>query len=458
MVENDPYIYHLKKKPSINQTHDDRWLITQERTRKLDLLLHLIDNLSQSLVICGPEGIGKTRLLKILQKHSSESCHYYALQGNPDLSLERFLEDITQFVKEVHLGKSFQSLTIALAQIKNQGKKIVLMIDDAGFLVPGLITGIIRFAAENPVLRVVFVLTHDDLYVKNQSDSAIDDCLFVEIPPLTEKECGEFLQYLSTKSSAKLAFNAINEPMIESIYRETHGIPGKIIAEVQGFASVKRVDNTVWILIIAIAALVALALGLQWFSSLNKEISPTTLNQQKDVAEALVKSLLEAPIVPQIGQVSAPGAESLTELSNKPIEHEQPPNSEVEQLPGVSGKNAANQFEHKPSESLINTDDKPMDVADTQLEDRQLFDESLDDNYTLQVMTLSKEQSIKDFLKKHQDLGDGFSYIKISVKGKERFVLFYGSFTSSELAKKAKQALPAEFKHSLIKKMSELKK
>ena len=57
----------------------------------------------------------------------------------------------------------------------------------------------LTYAAKNPVLRVVFVLTHDDLDVKITSDSAIDDCHLIEIPSLSEKQCGDFLQYLATK-------------------------------------------------------------------------------------------------------------------------------------------------------------------------------------------------------------------------------------------------------------------
>jgi len=47
------------------------------------------------------------------------------------------------------------------------------MIDEAGHLAPGLINTIIEYAAKNPVLRVIFTLSHDDLNVKSSSDNAM---------------------------------------------------------------------------------------------------------------------------------------------------------------------------------------------------------------------------------------------------------------------------------------------
>ncbi|MDD1626907.1 MAG: hypothetical protein LUQ26_05445, partial [Methylococcaceae bacterium] len=99
------------------------------------------------------------------------------------------------------------------------------------------------------------------------SDSAIDDCHLIEIPPLSEKECGEFLQYLAAKPRSQVALNEIGDDIVEAIYRETHGIPGRIIAELPGLEGAKQNDNSLWILVAAVVGLVALALVIQWFSA-----------------------------------------------------------------------------------------------------------------------------------------------------------------------------------------------
>jgi len=264
MAGNDAFTYQVRE-PFIDQKNRVfHSLITRERTRKLELLIHLISNSRHPLVVCGPEGIGKSTLLKVLQERRIESWLYYLVQGNKDSSFEKIQEQLAQVIKQ---DQQVQSLSGVFRLAERQHKKIVLMIDEAGHLAPGLINTIIEYAAKNPVLRVIFVLTHDDLDVKDSSDNAIDDCHLIEIPPLSEKHCGEFLQYLAIKPRSQLALNEISDDMIEAVYRETQGIPGRIIAEFPGLKATNQGDNSLRILVAAVAGLIALALVIQWFSA-----------------------------------------------------------------------------------------------------------------------------------------------------------------------------------------------
>ena len=73
--------------------------------------------------------------------------------------------------------------------------------------------------------------------------------------------------------------------MIAHIYRETHGVPGRIIAEVSGLSSgAKQGGKLKWILVLAVAAAIAIALGVQWLiSSKNnakKVIAPAAVEQK----------------------------------------------------------------------------------------------------------------------------------------------------------------------------------
>lgn len=264
MAENDAFTYHVRE-PLIDQKNRVfHSLITLERTRKLELLIHLIFNSRHALVVCGPDGIGKSTVLKVLQERKIESWLYCLVQGNADSSLEMIQEHLAQTVKQNHPA---QALSSFFRLVERQRRKIVLMIDDAGHLAPGLINTIIEYAAKNPVLRVIFVLTHDDLDAKDGgSDDAIDDCHLIEIPPLSEKQCGEFLQYLATKPRLQLSLNQITDDMIDAVYRETQGIPGRIIAALPGDEGTEQRDNSLWILVAAVAGLIALALIIQWYS------------------------------------------------------------------------------------------------------------------------------------------------------------------------------------------------
>jgi DamX protein len=222
-------------------------LITVERTEKLELLIHLISHLSQPIVVCGPKGIGKTTLLDALREHQPAVWRYCALSGSPDLDLE----------------------ALQIYHANQQAQKVVLAIDNAGALAPCLITSIIQYAAAQAGLSVIFVLTADELYIKTRTDILVDECYFIEIPPLSEKQCGDFLQYLATKTKMRWTLDGISDAVIAAMYRETHGIPGKIITALPALDSPPKKDRAFALLVAAVIVLVGLTLGIQWLSHTN---------------------------------------------------------------------------------------------------------------------------------------------------------------------------------------------
>ena len=277
MVENDIPVYQAKRSLIKQKSRAFNVLITQERIQKLELLLHLISNSRQAVVICGSEGIGKSTMLKVLQERKIDAWLYCHVQGNQHLSFEKIQDQTARAIKQDKKHQQVQSLSGALRLLESQHKIVVLMIDDAGHLAPGLINSIIDYVAEHPVLRVIFVLTHDELDLKNSSDSAIDDCHLIEIPPLSQKQCGEYLQHLATKTRSQIAFNEISDDMIEALYQQTQGIPSRIIAKLPALKNNARRDNSLRILVAAVVGLVVLALGTQWFSASEYNIKPTQL-------------------------------------------------------------------------------------------------------------------------------------------------------------------------------------
>ena len=62
--------------------------IPQDRTRKLELLIHLITHSKQALIICGPDGIGKSTLLNALQDYKNDSWQYCLILGNSELHFD----------------------------------------------------------------------------------------------------------------------------------------------------------------------------------------------------------------------------------------------------------------------------------------------------------------------------------------------------------------------------------
>ncbi|CAA9890891.1 conserved hypothetical protein [Candidatus Methylobacter favarea] len=526
MAEHDTLTCQAKKSAHDQTNTTVHSLITQERTQKLELLIHLISNLTQTLVICGPTGIGKTTLLKILQEREATSWLYCLIQGNTELSFEEIQATLARVSNQHEAYPQSHSLTRTLHQFARPNKKIVLIIDDAGALVPGLITAIIQHAAANPVLRVIFALTHDELYLKNQSDRAIDDCHLIEIPSLSEKQCGEFLQHLSTQPWSHLALNAITDSRVETIYRTTHGIPGRIISRLLDLPENKPDENSIRFLGPAVAVLVAIALGFQWFTlskNPEKEKIPPAAVDQKAINTGPAQPLLippssapainpgersaeikhEAPLSERkqgnngnSEQYEAEGATDdsvdagpLPVAKNNPeavntigidqslkdrfhnaseqkaaeplgFDNKKPGQPEIDRTtvqPSVPEKPEMIQPQQKPVKQIAVPEEKPIKSAITESDGRKWLMAQPADNYTLQLMVLSKPQSIADILEKHPLPGKDIKYIRTVTNGKERLIVFYGSFASAALANKSRQSLPREFQNSYPRKISAMK-
>lgn len=233
MAEHEDFTYQPN-----NQNAIDYSLITQERTAKLDLLIHLLSNSNRAVVLCGSSGVGKTTLLNVFQQRHNESWQTCLLDGKADLSVDKIEARLIETIPAKQTLAHFFDL---LAQ---QQKKIVLIIDDAGNLAPYLINTIINYVTQHSVLKVVFVLTHDELAIKHHSDNAIEDCHIIEMPPLSEAQCGDFLQHLALKSTLKMPIHSITDDTIANLYQQTHGIPANIIAFVPMLARPKKNPKT----------------------------------------------------------------------------------------------------------------------------------------------------------------------------------------------------------------------
>ena len=236
-------------------------LITHERTEKIELLIHLLANSEKNLVVSGPKGIGKTTLLDALSARL-DSERYCILKGSQNLTIAMLMSHIANDCSSEPLVKNISSKTSA-----NHSKRFALIIDDAGKLIPGLIQLIIEYTSGIPGLIIVFALTPDELFLKNSSDPSINDAYFIEVPPLSEQQCHEFIGYFANRPNVHRSLNGFNDNSAAKIYRETHGVPGKMIAALSGPKNIKYKDHASLMLVAAVTALIAITFGIQWASS-----------------------------------------------------------------------------------------------------------------------------------------------------------------------------------------------
>lgn len=323
MQGNESYASHVNINQLRQENTAESSLITLERSQKLDLLIHLISNLKQSLVLCGPKGIGKTVLLDEFKILKQDVWPVYAINATTQLSFESFQDQLSAFLKQINEQPGNHDLLSVLSGLDKQNKKVVIIIDEAGQLVPGLINAIIQYASATECLRVVFSLTHDELHIKNSSDRNVDDCHFIDIPPLTKKQCGVFLQNLSAKPDAIVSFEAISDRLVDKLYLETHGIPGRIVSELPKLSNYQAVAGYSWGSAALIAAIIAIGIGFildkKTDSSNQEKIKTSVILKKTEVVE------ISSPVIQMVemdsiedgpglvsGQEETKGPKSLT--------------------------------------------------------------------------------------------------------------------------------------------------
>ncbi len=509
MSDKDPFSFQFNKNTGESSQVEETSLITLERSQKLDLLIHLISNLRQSLVICGPEGIGKTTLLNEFKERKNNVWPIVTLQSSEDLSFETLQKKILQFLIQASPKFKNEDLSSALSILDKQGQKIVVLIDNAGQLVPGLISNIIQYATASESLRIVFALTQDELHLKNSSDKSINDCHFIEIPPLTEKQCGIFLQNLSSKPNAVVSINAVNEQLVEKVYRQTHGIPGKIKFELPKITRGKESSGYLWLVgAFLVSVLIAAGLKFSVFNQSNKKVekevtftvdikkpeeikfSPLTeptdfLNVEDSVLPEVVEFV--GPIKPEIVDlIGEEGVEKVVDkksvfvdkkenelIQKKPLKEEASPseapliNNEMEEVKtkatDIKDKQKAivEEKDKKPAPIIEKKQEKIKDAApkivkklpvEVEGKESQWIFQQPKQNYTIQLMVLSKRKSAEAFLVKNKPLQEQLKFFRLNKKS-EKYVLIYGSFKNFASASKQMKSLPAKYKKSWIRRI-----
>lgn len=504
MLDNDNLTYSYQRRSVVNNA--ERALITLERSQKLDLLLHLLANLQQSLIVCGPEGIGKTTLLETVRQNRQNRQDLWEialLSASPSSSFESLITDL---LRSLNITKASAFDLSALREFCSK-QKVVLLIDDAGTLVPGLITTLMEFADSLPGLRLVFAMSHDQFHIKSGTDKAVEDCHFIELPPLSKKQCGEYLQNLSAQPGAVISFNAIGDALVDDLYRDTHGIPGKILAELPKLAHYQNRKSSRLGLWLAIAAILAGA-GYVAKSLLSPEFAQQVAGNMPVAGQAATENVMPLPSVPvpqplnepaaEQTQVSTPAPEpALSAPSPSPTVVAVPaiPEAKPEQRSETANIQPASQPASSetgatpivattppvPTEPVVNKPETvnadPLPAAEPVTQQavakpvehkpvKPLAEGSERDwimaqppgNYTLQVMVLSNKDAAIRFQKKYADYRSGLKYYPINKGDQEKYVVIYGSFQTVAEAQAFKAVMPDEFKQALEKRFSAVQK
>jgi DamX protein len=488
MLDNDTFTYSYQKNPThaVKSRLSERALITADRSQKLDLLTHLLTNLQQSLIVCGPAGIGKTTLIQTLEECQKEIWPICILQGSSALSFESVVTQLSRFL---NLSNANVRFDLSSLRAFCEKQKVILIIDDAEDLVPGLIGEIMDFADSLAGLRLVLSMNNDTLQAKITTDSAIDNCHVIEIPPLSQRQCLEYLQNLSAQPDTQLSFNAITDALVENLYQETQGIPGKLLAQLpklNQFQTGQSRRYGLWIGVIAIIAAAGFAAKSMLPPTVLAElfsqptIKPATTPTQP-IAEVKdtetnrlppASDFVSAPFLTEATPIPAVITPAITEASiNNTVQEglaepdavDQATADEVAAIEQPTAEIDTLKPESSTAEAQLPIPEvKPAPPAPIKTtssdDDLEWIMAQPGKNYTVQIMTLSNKTSAIRFIKRNAAYSDSLKYYAIGKSGQERYVIIYGSFLSAIDAMKQKSTMPNDFNNGLIKRFNVVQK
>jgi|694.fasta_scaffold108572_1 DamX protein len=314
-------------------------LITKERTQKFELLLHFIPNLKQHLIVSGAHGIGKTLLLDMLYDIDSDAWQCCFVQGSGELSFETIEAQLTKSM----IRNKHESLARAFQDAQDKHKKIVLIVDDAGLLVSGLITTLVEYATSNPVLKLILSFTPETRQKYRKTDRVLDNFYLIDIPRLNQEQSAYFLQHLATKPRTYGNLEKIEDKLLAKIYHDTQGIPARLIADFTKLSRDTQNDHTKWVAIFAGLLVLAVGInqGIHYFRQAPEQENTTnTIDEAKN----------ETKVTDQSQETTIP-----LDNEKNTVANESSVNKDAEIVPNSTEKTSESSVVETKAESTSNT-------------------------------------------------------------------------------------------------------
>ncbi|BCX82082.1 DamX protein [Methylomarinovum caldicuralii] len=441
----------LETAPERSRTGFD--FLSSERQQKFDLLLHLLANLPRPLLVSGPEGIGKSTFLRLLQQATQDGWRICRLQGGEDLSFEGVQRQLAECLGLANAGE----LDRALAQREAGGELVILAIDDGGDLLPGVLDAVCRLAVHHPALRVVVTLRPDDLHVKTVTDAwAIEEGQVIELPPLDLPRTRDYVLALGARAGQ----GTVDEALVREIYHRSHGIPARIREQTQahiGKPPLRWHQALAKPVYIALALLIAVAAALTYW----QQRSGGAKTQADASAAVAVEPVAKPPPVAAEPQLVAGATEpQVSELAPQPPAP--PPSPEeavtepVAESPALDAAPAAEPVAETaaaeaqpltPAEILVSLG---VHTSDWLLQQPGQY-------FTLQIAAFDKLEELAGFVREHSAL-QPLAYYRKQRRGRAWYPLLYGVFPTLEAARQAQTKLPPGLRKPWLRRLRSVQK
>ena len=474
-------------------------LLSIERKQKLDLLSHLVMNLHGSLVLQGEPGSGKSSLLMAAVEQGIRNSDTLLLNADVSLSFESIQYELLQFLNEKYQSDN-RSIADVLLGYEKQGKNLVLMIDNAAFLLAGLINALVNYAKEYSALKLVFALTSEEVVAKSQSDGLKNSCHFIELQKLNFSQSSLFVRQLVAAGKTAYTESDINDVFLQKIYQESTGNLGVIKSFLK--KNKKRYFNNVLVLMLLLAGIAILSTVVSLFLWRESEVEEKVAealqeNKKATVVKSLkkvtlkkpevnsniekinaakqfkvkshagaVNSVIKSPTPPivQIPKVKAPQLASppyvaAIELAmeakklsknNLPVERK----TEIEDGAKVALVQEAKNFPEK--KAALQVIGKSSLIK--KIDDRAWILSQKETTYTMQLMALSSKKALLQEQLKFKKIGYSTYYLLNNTNKNQVYTLYYGVFESVADANKKRLELPVAMQKAWVRKIMTIRK
>lgn len=226
--------YGMTREPFANEYKEDFYIVDDERSKRLNILIHLIQHSDLLLLVTGSRGIGKTSLLQHflgMRTEAWRTCHIQShAMMHPDV-LYRHICDAFDLTPADSGDENRDKLHIRLAELLRGDFVPILIIDDAHELPAETLREIIQLSElhvdDAGMLRIV-------LFSEPQIQTILDTPLLkdirhrithtLDIPPLTEEQT---INYIKKRLSAAGLHGdlPLTQKQMQKIFRQSNGIP-----------------------------------------------------------------------------------------------------------------------------------------------------------------------------------------------------------------------------------------
>lgn len=463
-------------------------LLSIGRKQKLDLLAHLVTNLPDTLILRGDSGSGKSSLLQAAMQKNINNNDALLLNAELSLSFESIQYELLQFLNKKYQLDS-RSIADVLLEYKKQGKKLVLIVDDAGLLLTGLINALVNYAKEYSALKLVFALTPDELLIKSQTDGLNNGCHYIDLLSLNYAQTSELVQQMVAAGGTRYIERDVNGRFLQEVYKETRG-------NLSAIKSLLKKAKTGYFnkpsVLITVVALIALASTMSsiFFWRYTEEHAELVLveplinvHSKKIVVKSnaekintaknfkVEKKLEKSPVIipPVVPTIKIPNVKGVPQLDIPVVKLRVKANGELKKelavqqeikgltkkidIEGVVKRKKALPVPVKKVAMPANEETAVINDFD----DRVWILGQEETAYTMQLMALSSKAALLQEQQKFKKMGYKTYFLVTELNKKQVYTLYYGIFKSVEDANNKIVELPGAMQKAWLRKIMSIK-